>query len=116
MDNEQFQFGHALKPKAASYVQSFVDKLKTFYVTKIKGFDPNQLTVATCLFEGTTAEIALQQKRIADIASKYGGMAAGEENGKRGYFLTFVIAYIRDLGFEHMYLGESFETSVPWDW
>ena len=25
-----------------------------------------------------------------------------------------MIAYLRDLGFEYKYLGESFETSVPW--
>ena len=42
-------------------------------------------------------------------------MKAGEENGKRGYFLTFVIAYLRDMGLEHYVLGESFETSVPWN-
>ncbi len=36
------------------------------------------------------------------------------ENGKRGYFLTFVIAYLRDLAFEYKYVAESFETSVPW--
>ena len=38
------------------------------------------------------------------------------ENGKRGYLLTFVIAYLRDIGFEFRYLAESFETSVPWSW
>ncbi|KAI8495545.1 hypothetical protein Bbelb_265170 [Branchiostoma belcheri] len=29
--------------------------------------------------------------------------------------LTFVIAYLRDLGLEHYIVSESFETSVPWD-
>jgi hypothetical protein len=32
----------------------------------------------------------------------------------RGYFLTFMIAYLRDLGFQHGFIAESFETSVPW--
>ncbi len=36
MDNEQFQFGHALKPPAASFLTTFVDKIKTFYVTKVR--------------------------------------------------------------------------------
>lgn len=31
------------------------------------------------------------------------------------YFLTFVIAYLRDFSINHHYIAESFETSVPWD-
>ena len=42
-------------------------------------------------------------------------MNAGEENGKRGYFLTYVIAYIRDFSMNYHFVAESFETSVPWD-
>jgi alkyldihydroxyacetonephosphate synthase len=41
-------------------------------------------------------------------------MRAGAENGRRGYQLTFGIAYIRDFVMRHWILGESFETSVPW--
>jgi alkyldihydroxyacetonephosphate synthase len=33
--------------------------------------------------------------RLLEIGAKFGGISAGEENGKRGYTLTFVIAYIR---------------------
>ncbi len=35
MDNEQFQFAHALKPEASSMLAAFIDKCKTFYVTKV---------------------------------------------------------------------------------
>jgi len=42
------------------------------------------------------------------------GILGGEENGRRGYLLTFVIAYARDFAFDYSYLAESFETSVPW--
>eukprot|EP00047_Mylnosiga_fluctuans_P001244 m.219489 g.219489 ORF g.219489 m.219489 type:complete len:616 (-) comp10175_c0_seq1:82-1929(-) len=114
MDNEQFQFAHALKPAATSAIAGLIDKLKTFYVTKIKGFDPEHLAVATLLFEGRAEDVEAQQERVYTIAKKHGGLLGGEDNGKRGYMLTFVIAYIRDLGFEYKYLGESFETSVPW--
>ncbi len=41
-------------------------------------------------------------------------MLLGAENGIRGYFLTFVIAYLRDFGFDYGFIAESFETSVPW--
>ncbi|XP_013414123.1 alkyldihydroxyacetonephosphate synthase, peroxisomal [Lingula anatina] len=115
MDNEQFQFGHALKPEASSIFTSFVDGIKKLYITKIKGFDPHKLSVATLLFEGTKEEVEASEKRVYDIAAKFGGIAGGEDNGQRGYMLTFVIAYLRDLGFEYYVVGESFETSVPWD-
>lgn len=42
-------------------------------------------------------------------------MPAGEENGQKGYMLTFAIAYLRDLGLDYYIIAESFETSAPWD-
>uniref|UniRef100_A0A7N4NRS8 Alkylglycerone-phosphate synthase n=1 Tax=Sarcophilus harrisii TaxID=9305 RepID=A0A7N4NRS8_SARHA len=115
MDNMQFQFGLALKPQVSSIFTSFLDGLKKFYITKFKGFDPNQLSVATLLFEGDREKVLQHEKQVYDIAAKFGGLAAGEDNGQRGYLLTYVIAYLRDLGLEHYVLGESFETSAPWD-
>lgn len=41
-------------------------------------------------------------------------MAAGAENGMKGYLLTFLIAYTRDFASGHYVAGESFETSCPW--
>jgi alkyldihydroxyacetonephosphate synthase len=41
-------------------------------------------------------------------------LPAGEQNGRRGYQLTFGIAYIRDFFMKHHVLAESFETSAPW--
>ena len=38
----------------------------------------------------------------------------GGSNGKRGYFLTFMIAYLRDYGMHYGFFAESFETSVSW--
>uniref|UniRef100_A0A3B3VEE6 Alkylglycerone-phosphate synthase n=1 Tax=Poecilia latipinna TaxID=48699 RepID=A0A3B3VEE6_9TELE len=115
MDNEQFKFGHALKPQVSSIFTSFLDGLKKFYITKFKGFDPNRLCVATLLFEGPREKVLQHEKQVYDIAAKFGGLAAGEDNGQRGYMLTFVIAYLRDLGMDYYVIGESFETSVPWD-
>ncbi|KAG9338610.1 hypothetical protein JZ751_025448 [Albula glossodonta] len=115
MDNAQFQFGHALKPQVSSIFTSFLDGLKKFYITKFKGFDPHRLCVATLLFEGDRERVLQHEKQVYDIAAKFGGLAAGEDNGQRGYMLTFVIAYLRDLGMDYYVIGESFETSVPWD-
>ena len=35
------------------------------------------------------------EARLLQLAAAHGGFSIGEENGKRGYMLTFVIAYIR---------------------
>jgi len=48
------------------------------------------------------------------VAKRYNGLEGGAANGLRGYFLTFVIAYIRDLGSLYNFIAESFETSCPW--
>lgn len=55
-----------------------------------------------------------QHARILAIGAKFGGMAAGAENGMKSYILTFLIAYIRDFASEHCIAAESFETSCPW--
>ncbi|TNN60365.1 Alkyldihydroxyacetonephosphate synthase, peroxisomal [Liparis tanakae] len=93
MDNEQFKFGHALKPQVSSMFTSFLDGLKTFYITKFKGFDTNSLCVATLLFEGNREKVLQHEKQVYDIAAKFG----------------------YDFGMDYYVIGESFETSVPWD-
>ncbi|XP_042311254.1 alkyldihydroxyacetonephosphate synthase, peroxisomal isoform X3 [Sceloporus undulatus] len=72
MDNQQFQFGHALKPQVASIFTSLLDGLKKFYITKFKGFDPNLLCVATLLFEGDREKVLQHEKQVYDIAAKFG--------------------------------------------
>ncbi|KAG5336337.1 ADAS synthase, partial [Acromyrmex charruanus] len=115
MDNEQFQMGQTLRPESG-WGGLILQGLKHMYITRIKGFQWDQICVATLLMEGDVAEdIAAQERKIYKIANKYGGIPAGEANGERGYMLTFVIAYIRDLGIEYNVLAESFETSVSWN-
>lgn len=115
VDNEQFIFGQALKTENKSIVQGFLDGLKKFYITKLKGFDPHQMCVATLVFEGNKEEVTSHEIKIYSIAKQFGGLPAGEENGEKGYMLTFSIAYLRDLGFDYYVIAESFETSAPWD-
>lgn len=115
MDNEQFKFGQTLRPESG-WAGSMLQSLKHAYITRIKCFKWDMICVATLLFEGnTSADVAAQEKKIYDIAKTYGGIPAGETNGERGYTLTFVIAYIRDLGLEYGVVSESFETSVSWN-
>jgi alkyldihydroxyacetonephosphate synthase len=51
---------------------------------------------------------------VFEISKKYKGFKAGPENGERGYFLTFMIAYLRDFAMKFQYIAESFETGVSW--
>jgi alkyldihydroxyacetonephosphate synthase len=113
VDNLQFQFGQVLKPasKGAKKVKS---RLEKWLVTGPLGFDPNEMVAVTLVFEGTKEEVERQEKLVYRLAKKHKGFKGGAENGRRGYMLTFGIAYIRDFVLEHNILGESFETSVPW--
>jgi alkyldihydroxyacetonephosphate synthase len=115
LDNEQFSFGQALKTETKTILSSFIDGFKKFYITKLKGFDPHQMCVATLLFEGNKEDVASHENKIYSIAKLHNGLPAGEENGEKGYMLTFAIAYLRDLGFDYYIIAESFETSAPWD-
>lgn len=111
VDNLQFQFGLALKPVSDSSLADLKSKAEKFFVTKVKGFKPTEMVALTLVFEGTRSEVDLQKQRVYRIAAKHGGMKAGGENGRRGYQLTYSIAYIRDFLMNYHIIAESFETS-----
>ena len=113
VDNLQFQFGLALKP-ASSGIKVWKSSIEKFIVTKVKGFDPYKMVALTLVFEGTRNEVDRQQRDVYRIAAKHGGMKAGAENGRRGYQLTYSIAYIRDFLMNYYIIAESFETSCAW--
>jgi alkyldihydroxyacetonephosphate synthase len=114
VDNLQFQFGLALKPKSSGGLADLKSKVEKFFVTKIKGFDPYKMVACTLVFEGSRAEVEQQQRDLYRIAARHGGMKAGADNGRRGYQLTYSIAYIRDFLMSYYIIAESFETSVAW--
>jgi len=114
VDNEQFKFGATMKPAAGSQWESFVDAAKKFFVMNIKGYDAETLTACTLLFEGPKEEMEAKHKAVMELSRKFGGMAGGAENGLRGYLLTYLIAYSRDLACQYNVAAESFETSCSW--
>jgi len=114
MDNQQFQMGQSITPEENPTLTYIKDEAKRLYLTQWAQFDLNEMCACTLLFEGDEDEVNLQQKKVYAVASKYGGIKAGESSGMKGYFLTFMIAYLRDYGFGYWLIGESFETSVPW--
>jgi alkyldihydroxyacetonephosphate synthase len=66
------------------------------------------------LFEGDKAECESKHAATLELAKKFHGMSGGAENGIRGYLLTFMVAYTRDLAADYQVAAESFETSCPW--
>jgi alkyldihydroxyacetonephosphate synthase len=115
VDNDQFIFGQALKGKPRSpTLAALKEAVGVAYLTRFKGFDPHAIAAVTLQFEGSHERVAAQQAEIFALARKHGGVSGGETNGLRGYFLTYMIAYVRDFAMKYGVLAESFETSVPW--
>ena len=113
VNNVEFRFSQALKP-APGTLKAIESKIQKFVLFKIKRFKALEIAACTIVMEGTHREVAHQQKVIFGTAKKHGGISGGSTNGKRGYMLTFSIAYIRDFFNQFKILGETFETSVPW--
>jgi alkyldihydroxyacetonephosphate synthase len=114
MDNFQFQMGQALKPEVSDSFKKWRSNLERRIVTGPLGFKPDSMVACTFLYEGRASEVADQAARVGRLAKKHNGFRAGPENGKRGYQLTFAIAYIRDFLMRFGISAESFETSVAW--
>ena len=114
VDNQQFKFGQTMKPADDSAWKHFIDAAKKFFVLNIKGYDPDQMCAATLMCEGKKEDQEALHRNVMKIAKKFNGMAAGAENGQKGYLLTYLIAYTRDFAFNYFVVAESFETSVAW--
>ena len=113
VDNVQFQLSQTLKPRSTG-LKKLKSRLEKWFVLNVKGFDADEMTACTLVFEGTKEEVAAQQQIVYRIAKRHGGMNGGASNGKRGYQLTYGIAYLRDWILNHWLLAESFETSASW--
>ena len=113
VDNVQFRFGQALKPRSTGY-EKLLDRLKKFYLLRLRGFDVDQIAATTIVMEGSSREVKFQEANIYRLAKDFQGIPAGADAGRRGYMLTFAIAYIRDFLSDYHVIGETFETSVSW--
>jgi len=113
VDNAQFQLSQTLKPRSTG-LKKLKSAFEKWFVVKVKGLDPESMTACTLLFEGTKEQVAAEESSVYRIAKRHDGMKGGASNGKRGYQLTFAIAYLRDWILNHWLLAESFETSAAW--
>ena len=113
VDNIQFRFGQALKPRAEG-LKNLKSKIEKFFIINMKGFDPDKMCALTIVSEGTKEEVDYQQRKVSRLAKKHKGVIGGPGNGKRGYMLTYAIAYVRDFAAKYQIMGETMETTVPW--
>ena len=114
VNNTEFRFSQALKP-APGFFKGLQARLQKFMLLRVLRFSPSEIAACTVLMEGTKSEVENQQRAISRLLKKHRGVSGGSSNGKRGYMLTFAIAYIRDFFNQFQIMGETFETSVPWN-
>ena len=112
LDSLHYQFGSALKPEKNNIgkLKSKIQKL----VFKMKDFSADDFVAAVFKLEGSSSEVEYQRKNIKRLAKKYNGLLGGSKEGKVGYNITMVIAYIREFFVPQGILGETLETAVPW--
>ena len=115
VDNLQFQIGQVLRPETGSSFSSLLRFGQRFWVTRVKKFSVEEICACTLVFEGAPAETEWQKRVVFSLARRHGALSGGAENARRGYEMTFAIAYIRDFLLRYGILGESFETSIAWD-
>jgi alkyldihydroxyacetonephosphate synthase len=114
VNNREFRLGQSLRP-AARGVHAWKSALQRKWLFGVLGFDPATLAACTIVMEGTRDEVARQEDALRRLAKRFRAVWGGAENGRRGYSLTFAIAYLRDFFSQFGISAESFETSVPWD-
>ncbi len=114
VDNLQFRFGQALKPTPQG-LRAVEQKVQRSFLESMLKYDLRQVSAATIVMEGSHQEISAQHKHLNRLARKFRGIAGGAANGRRGYMLTYAIAYIRDFLAPYYISGETYETSCAWD-
>lgn len=114
VNNHEFQFGQALR-RSSHGAARVTRALQRTWLTRVRGFDADAIAACTMVMEGTRRQVDAELRALRRLAKPFHGVWAGAENGRRGYSLTFAIAYVRDFFSQFGILGESFETSVPWD-
>ncbi|MEN8131816.1 MAG: FAD-binding oxidoreductase [Pseudomonadota bacterium] len=114
VDNTQFRLSQALKPATIGW-QALAKKLQQWYLRRWLGFDPKRLAAMTVVMEGSVREVAYQQANLKALAKRFGAVPGGATNGRYGYLLTFATAYLASFLIPYRIIGETLETTVPWN-
>lgn len=113
LDNKHFRMGLAMRPENTS-LQSLVHSVQDVYMRWNCASDFSRCVCVTLLFEGSSGEVRQQQRHLRSIISTFQGTSLGSKAGRSGYNMTLVIAYLRDFALSYRFIGESFESFVPW--
>jgi alkyldihydroxyacetonephosphate synthase len=113
VNNREFRLGQSLRP-APHGLHAWTSALQKRWLFDVLGFDAGTLAACTIVMEGAAEDVARQERTLRRLAKRFRAVWGGAENGRRGYSLTFAIAYLRDFFSNYGLAAESFETSVPW--
>ena len=113
LDNDHFRLGRALQPRSDSLLESLKHRTGELFL-EWKNFDFKSVVCTTILYEGSQEDVNFQKEMLRKLINRHGGLSLGAAVGQQGYNFTFLIAYLRDFALTYNFLGESFETFVPW--
>ncbi|GAX13442.1 alkyldihydroxyacetonephosphate synthase [Fistulifera solaris] len=114
LDNDHFRLGRALRANPDSVLQSLRQSAGELYLKWRQDFDSMSTVCTTILYEGSREEVDSQKQMLKKLISRHGGFNLGAAVGEQGYNFTFLIAYLRDFALTYNFLGDSFESFVPW--
>ena len=114
LDNAHFRLGRAMQPQDNSTWCLVRNSVGAMLLHCQGSYDENFVVCVTVQFEGSKQQVYEQKRQLRSVAHRHGGFHLGSSAGQHGYEMTFMIAYLRDFALTYHFLGESFESFVPW--
>ena len=116
VDNSQFKFGRIFTAKDRGLIDRAISAVSAWCVLNVRGYNADQLVACTIRMEGPPSTVYHQQRLICRLARASRGIIAGAESAKRANALTATIACMRDFLSGYGVVGDSFETSLEWQY
>ncbi|MEV4419241.1 FAD-binding oxidoreductase [Patulibacter sp. NPDC049589] len=111
-DARETQFSFATRKK-----QSLIDKATSAAMQRFlgyKGIDPSKMCLSFVGYEGSEGHVKEQQKRVAAIVKRHGGLSIGASPGALYDAKKFDTPYIRDFLLDRGSVADVSETAAPW--
>ncbi|HWC86501.1 MAG TPA: FAD-binding oxidoreductase [Solirubrobacteraceae bacterium] len=112
-DAHETQFSFATRSRP-----TLLDKLKSRalaeYLTRRRGFDTSEMSLAFLGYEGSEGHVAAQRKAAGRIVGRHGGLCIGASPGALYDQKKFDTPYIRDFLLDRGVAADVSETATPW--